>query len=619
MLTVLIGIIGFALLGRVTYLQVSRIIINQHREDAMGIAATAAQALDGDVFLRITGAQGEEYSQSYDVLDDYLTNNLITYIYALRQEGDHLVFVIDTDPEDPAAYGEHYELIESMKPALMGEVCSDTEYTTDRWGTYFSAYAPIKDASGAVVGIVGADITIDTIRIVLSRLRNMVIILITFFSALLIAMYIMMSRQMIGRNMQTEIANYDGLIKRGAALEKKGTLSHYSGILFNIKDFKYVNQKVGARAGDKVLRLYAQSYVKRMKKGDYIFGTGGDNFFALILKGREQQFIDAMSQKKVDLTHEGVTCTIPIAARAGIYQIRENDNIYEVLNCCTLALNYAKEQGINDCQWFEDEMFEQMMLEKEIINEFPAAMAHSEFVVYYQPKVDIEKNQLYGAEALVRWIHNDKIVSPGIFIPALEKNNMIQELDFYVFEQVCINIRKWLDEGTDVVKISSNFSKLHLGNPYFAEDILDIMEKYKVDAKYVDIELTESSGFYDQKALNEFVVKMKQVGVAVSIDDFGTGYSSLSLLKELQADVVKMDKSFFDDLETGDDVNRKMVQNVIQMVLDLQKEVVCEGIETENQKNMVKSYHARVVQGYFYDKPLPRVMFEERLMHPLYK
>lgn len=618
LLIILFGIVVFIVLGRLTYVQVSRIIIKQNTDDAMGIVAVAARAVDGDVFSRITSTQDAEYQIIYETLSDYCESNLITYIYALKRDGDHLVFVVDTDTDDPADFLEEYPFYEKMKAAFAGEICADTQIITDRWGSYFSAYAPITDSHGNVVGIIGADILSETIDEVLVNLRNMVMILITVFSLFIIIVYVLMSRHLIGRNMQTEIANYDSLIKKGAILEKKKKLSEYSGIVFNIKDFKYVNQKVGARAGDEVLKLYAQSIVRTMKKNDHIFGTGGDNFFALVKKGREQEFLDSMSQKKIELEHEGTKKTILISARAGIYPIREKDNIYEVMNRCTLALNEAKTQRNLDYQWFEDDMFEKMIQEKEILNAFPTAIAGTEFVVYYQPKVDIENNTLYGAEALVRWLRDDQMVPPGIFIPTLEKNNLITELDFYVFEQVCKNIRKWNDEGTHVVRISSNFSKLHLRNPYFAEDILDILEKYNVDPKYVDIELTESSGFYDQKALYEFVLKMKKAGVAVSIDDFGTGYSSLSLLKELNVDVVKMDKSFFDGLESGDDVDRKMVQNVIQMVQDLGKDVVCEGIETENQKDMIKSYHAKIVQGYYYDKPLPRVMFEDRLLHPSY-
>lgn len=614
----LIGVIGFGLLGYISYSQIGSIMIEQNKEDAMGIAATAARAVDGDVFEAISDTEETGYHDTYAILENFRQNNLIIFIYAMKQEGDHLVFVIDTDVEEPAAFGEAYEFLEDMKPAFAGEVCCDQQITSDKWGTYFSAYAPIFNSRGEVVGIVGADIPFKAINGILGQLRNLIILILSVFSVLSILAYIVLSKHLIGRNMQTEIANYDGLLKRANYLEKKKLLDTYSGILFNIKDFKYVNQKVGPKAGDEVLKLYALTFAKKMKKDDFIASTGGDNFFALVKKGREQDFLDALSQKKVEIELEERTEIIPIPVRAGVYPIKPEDNIHEVMNCCTLAVNTAKKADSDDYQWFEDSMFQEMVREKEILNVFPDAIAQKEFVVFYQPKVDIVKGELYGAEALVRWFRNEKVVSPGLFIPVLEKNNLINQLDLYVFEQVCQDIKKWQSEGMKVVPISSNFSKMHLKNPYFAEEVLDIVSKYEVEPKFIDIELTESSGFYDLEALYTFVSKMNNAGIAVSIDDFGTGYSSLSLLKDLNVDIVKMDKTFFDGLETGDAINKQMVHNVIRMVRDLQKDVICEGIETENQKNILVGYDAHIVQGYYYDKPLPRIVFEERLKQPKY-
>lgn len=204
----------------------------------------------------------------------------------------------------------------------------------------------------------------------------------------------------------------------------------------------------------------------------------------------------------------------------GVFQIREQDQIQDVHNYCALALDAAKEQGDVQVQWFEESMIEQMVTEKEVINSFQTGLVRHEFVVYYQPKVNLENNMLCGAEALVRWFRRGKIVPPDSFIPILEKNHLITELDFYVFEQVCKDLKNWMDEGYEIVKVSSNFSKLHLKNPYFAEDLMDIVKKYQFDTKYIEVELTESSGYYDLKALEDFVGKMKAVNISTSIDDF---------------------------------------------------------------------------------------------------
>ena len=192
-------------------------------------------------------------------------------------------------------------------------------------------------------------------------------------------------------------------------------------------------------------------------------------------------------------------------------------------------------------------------------------------------------------------------------------------MSYISFEQVCKDLKSWMDEGYEIVKVSSNFSKLHLKNPYFAEDLVDIVKKYQIDTKYIEVELTESSGYYDLKALEDFVGKMNAVNISTSIDDFGTGYSSLSLLKDLDFNVVKMDKSFFRDLESGDRVNEKMVENVIRMVQDLDRDIISEGIETEKQAMFLKKLQAPIVQGFLYDRPLPHSEFEKRLKEPRYE
>lgn len=615
---VAVGLICFSLLGFLSYKQVGRIIVDQHKEDAMGIARTAADQIDGEMFANITSSEDENYKVIYELLSKYKANNLISYIYAMKQEGDHLVFVIDTDEQNPADFLEEYEYLADMRPAFDGDVCCDEEVTTDKWGDYFSAYAPIVDKDGKVVGIVGADIGIDSIDSVLAQLKNLIIMLITVFAAISILVYILISSNLMNKDLLTEINNYEKLIKVGSARYKRKKLDNYTGILINIKDFSYINQQLGSAGGDMILKLYAKELQKRGKHLDLVASIGGDSYFALIKNERAQQFLDSIKGIVLSIKVNNDFVDVQVNARCGIYPIPEKTRINEVLNCCTVALNEAKLQYDNDYKWFEKEMFDQMLEEREILNAFRVGIVRHEFVVYYQPKVNLYTNNLCGAEALVRWFRNGKIVPPDQFIPVLEKNNLITELDFYVFEKVCKDIRDWLDKGYEMVTISSNFSKMHLRNANFADDILKIKDKYNVDSKYIDTELTESSGLNDLEALIKFVTKMNEAKISVSIDDFGTGYSSLSLLKDLNVDVVKMDKSFFRAMENGERLQKKMVENVIRMVQDLDREVISEGIETEQQADFLRSIDSPIVQGYLFDKPLPHNEFEKRLKEPHY-
>ena len=245
-------------------------------------------------------------------------------------------------------------------------------------------------------------------------------------------------------------------------------------------------------------------------------------------------------------------------------------------------------------------------------------LKNGEFLVYYQPKVNIENNTLCGCEALVRWMHNGELIPPGKFISILEENGNISALDFYVFRRVCSDIAEWNRKGITPVRVSSNFSKVHLKDPDFADKIIEIIDEYGIDPKYVEVELTESSAYDDFASLAEFVNVMKSKGIFTSMDDFGTGYSSLSMLRDLDVDVIKIDKSFIDDLDRENNPNKKMIGTIVRMIHDLEREVICEGIETKEQVEFLKQIHCFAAQGYLYDTPLPHDEFEKRLNDPVY-
>ncbi len=610
--------ISFIFLGYTFYNQISDIILNQNVEDAMGIAETAAAAIDGDVFEQIKEQGDAAYQEVFDALDNYGSDRLIKYIYTMKVQDGKAVFVVDTDADSPAEFLEADRRMSIDNPAFHGQVTYDLNKKTNRWGECTCAYAPIYNSDGEVVGIVGCDLNTDNINGVLEDLRTLILSLISVFALVIVISSIWISMQLVSRDALTELPNYDKMIKDGNYLYKKNKLSRYSAVMYEIHDQKFINQKLGAVNGDNLIKEYAKGQKKRMKRGDRLYSISNGRFFALIKKEREQLFLDAI--RKVDVTVRGKDGVMPmeIEFNCGVFQIRATDQIQDIHNYCSLALEESAKQAVVNTRWFEESMIEQMVSEREVINSFRTGLTRHEFVVYYQPKVNLDDNRLCGAEALVRWFKNGKIVPPDSFIPILEKNNLVTDLDFYVFEQVCKDISAWVSEGYQVVKISSNFSKLHLKNPYFAEDLMDIISKYQVNTDYIEVELTESSGYYNFKALGDFVDRMNQEHISVSIDDFGTGYSSLSLLKDLDFDVVKMDKSFFRDLEKGDHVNEKMVENVIKMVHDLDRDVISEGIETKQQALFLKKLQAPVVQGYLYDKPLPHNEFEKRLKNPVY-
>jgi EAL domain-containing protein (putative c-di-GMP-specific phosphodiesterase class I) len=223
--------------------------------------------------------------------------------------------------------------------------------------------------------------------------------------------------------------------------------------------------------------------------------------------------------------------------------------------------------------------------------------------VYLQPKIYIKDEKLAGAEALVKWNLNSKIMSPSLFIPIFERNGFVTKLDMYVFEQVCIFLSKLMKMGKMTTKISVNFSRFHLGYRNFVSELCHIADKHGVPHSLLEVELTESAMLEDQNALLRVIDELHEHGFTLSIDDFGSGYSSLGLLKNMLVDVLKFDRSF---LENSKDTERswQIISSAIYMAKKLNIQVVAEGVEGKEHLEMLKKMGCDIVQGFYYSKPI---------------
>ena len=420
----------------------------------------------------------------------------------------------------------------------------------------------------------------------------------------------------------TEVLNIRGITIYGNELQANNELGKYNALYMNIKNFKYINKSVGHTKGDEILRKYCKAVQSFLLSDEKICRPGGDNFVVLIQKDRTEIFLNFMHEIPVTIAYQDEQKSYRLASNIGIYRIAEYDTINNAIEMASIAMNEVKhtQKGI-DQLWYDSCMIEKIMHDKQISQFFPKALADGEFLVYYQPKVTLDTKELCGCEALTRWFHHGKIVPPMDFIPILEREGTICNLDFYVFERVCADLRRWLDMGIEPVRISVNFSQQHLRNTILAEEILRIIEKYQIDSRYIEIELTEMSCAKDHDSMLEFLQKMRECGICTSIDDFGTGFSSLNMLREFHMDVIKLDKSFVDKiaLETEDCSNdRIVIQNIVNMVRDLDLEIISEGVETKEQAEFLKQIHCNMAQGYLFDRPLPHDEFEQRLVGKRY-
>ena len=412
----------------------------------------------------------------------------------------------------------------------------------------------------------------------------------------------------------TGAPNMSRLVQHSIGLKAAHKLQNFSGLFINLKNYKYVNQSKSPAVGDKGIITFAHTVMAMCHDDEMIARLGGDNFFILVRKENRDMIIRRLTPVRLDIQMPQVPVfSLSVQCRIGVYDAQPTDTVNEILHCSSIAMNESRQHPGNDVVYFERRMLETVSHEKEISAMFNDALNRHEFIVYYQPKVSIDEKKLCGCEALVRWNRNGQIISPGEFLPILEKEASVCQLDFYVFRKVCEDIRSWLDMGFEPVRVSSNFSRLHLNNTQLAHNILEIMQEFNIDSKYIEIELTEASDFEDKVAMQKFVNELRFNDISVSIDDFGTGYSTFNALKDLNVNVIKLDKSLLDHIGEEKHHDEVVVKNMVNMIKELNLEVVAEGVENTKQLDFLHNAKCSTVQGFIYDKPLSKEEFEQRL------
>jgi diguanylate cyclase (GGDEF)-like protein len=416
----------------------------------------------------------------------------------------------------------------------------------------------------------------------------------------------------------TGAPNTAQLVHHSIELKAKNKLQNFSGLFLNLKNYKYINQSKSPAIGDMGITNFTRSVMAMCHDDEMIARLGGDNFFVLVKKENRDIFVKALSSMNVTVTvPHGPTIPLTIQSRIGVYDIQPQDSMNEIMHCSSVALNESRLHPGNDIVYFTKKMLEDAYHEKEILSLFREALRRKEFIVFYQPKVSVKEQKLCGCEALVRWNRNGQIIPPNEFLPILEKETSICQLDFYVFRKVCEDLRSWIDAGINPVRVSSNFSRHHLGNPNLTEDILAIMKEYQIESKYIEIELTETSNFEDKVAMQKFVNGLRQHGITVSIDDFGTGYSTFAAIKDLNVNVIKLDKSLLDHIGDEKYHDEVVIKNMVNMINELHLEVVAEGVENSKQLDFLQNAKCSIIQGFIFDKPLCKEDFEKRLSNKI--
>lgn len=424
-----------------------------------------------------------------------------------------------------------------------------------------------------------------------------------------------MLEKIMNTDINTGVANQNSLMYYAVNLIKNGRIGDYTGIFFNIHNFKYVNKVFDYSQGEVILRNYAHMVKSYLDSDEEIARLGGDNFVVICRNENASDFISKI--KDVHMSHEfrSVKRELQLGVTAGIACLEGVDKPREVMARTSIAYQAARKTGAGSIVVYTKEIQKQLMDDQEILAAFPQALAAGEFVVYYQPKVRIADKSIYGAEALVRWVRDGQVVTPARFIPQFEREGSVCRLDYYMLEQVCGFLKSRLDKGLKIVPVSVNFSRRHLEEGDLVERITGTIDRFGIDRSYIEIELTESEDYQNYEIMSSVIGRLKERGISTSIDDFGTGFSSLNMIKKVDLDTIKIDKSLipFDDVNNNKHQDIVMFASIIDLIGRLGKKSVAEGVETTQQLDYLEKLGCDIVQGYVFDKPLPKDEFEQRL------
>ncbi len=412
----------------------------------------------------------------------------------------------------------------------------------------------------------------------------------------------------------TEIPNVTKLKIDMQNILSKNKDEKYSIIKMDIDNFNAINELFSVEIGNRVLKAFKNIRDSVDEPSLIIARLGGDEFFLFSGNG----FLDDM-ETRTHIYEAQYNMLIPelgdyrIGLKYGRYHIEPGEtDIDDIINKASMAHKMAKDKKEKIVYDYDDNYKKMLMESGEIINTMKSALENNEFKLYLQPKFSASDERLIGAEALVRWIKDDgTIVYPDKFIPLMEKSGFITEIDKYMLESACKLIRRWIDEKIGYLPISVNFSRLNLLNKDFVKNISEIIDRYDIPHGFIEVEITESTMIEQEDMIEKLFAQLHKAGFRISIDDFGSGFSSLGLLKNLKADVLKLDKAFFNnkrDVVRGDVI----IDGIIKLAQSLNMYVVAEGVEEEEQVDFLRNIGCDAIQGYYYSRPIPHDEFEAK-------
>jgi diguanylate cyclase (GGDEF)-like protein/PAS domain S-box-containing protein len=394
--------------------------------------------------------------------------------------------------------------------------------------------------------------------------------------------------------------------------------SQVAVLFLDLDRFKHVNDSLGHVLGDRLLQSVATRLMACVRGSDTVSRQGGDEFVVLVSELESAEDAAATAQKMlacVAAPHDIVAHhDLQITASIGVSLYPDDGQDAETLmKCADTAMYQAKEHGRNNYQFFRPEMNRRAVERQWIEGGLRGALDRHEFVLHYQPTMNLETGAMTGAEALIRWIHPDRgLIYPTQFVPVAEECGLIVPIGGWVLGEACRQARAWIDMGLQPIAVAVNISAVEFRDTGFLDHVCSILKNSRLEPRYLELELTESALMQHAESTTSVLQALKDIGVQIAIDDFGTGYSSLSYLRQFPIDVLKVDQSFVHEI-AGDLNGTPIVSAMITMGKSLGHRVIAEGVETREQLAFLLAQHCGEGQGFYFSPPVAADEFAKLL------
>ena len=416
----------------------------------------------------------------------------------------------------------------------------------------------------------------------------------------------------------TRAPNENAFKEKATQLLMENPEMPYMLVCFDVMNFRYINEGYGHLKADILLRDIAGALRESYTTVETYGRLSADRFVGLCVDdertSERKEFITDRLSKATD----EIGMKYPIKFKTGIYYIRDKkESISDMIDKANLARKSITAENRNLEAEYRDQLMEETRKQEQVESRMHEALENHEFRPYLQPKWNMETDHIAGAEALVRWVNKDgTVIPPGDFIPVFEKNGFIEQVDFYMLEQICKYIRNMIDEGREVYPVSINQSRYLLYDPNYIMKVQQIMLKYRVPKGLIELEITETVFFNEKERMLEIMRNLKEFNMNLSIDDFGSGYSSLNLLRDIPFDVLKIDRGFLDESSQSES-GKFILRKIVEMAEGLNLKVICEGVETHEHVDMLLDIGCIYAQGFLYSRPIPMEEFMEKYNTPL--